>query len=41
MRRMRIKDEALEQRIYLQRALVGIGIVGVIAAVLAGRATAR
>ena len=38
MRRVRIKDEALEQRIYLQRSLVAAGIVGVIAAVLAGRA---
>ena len=38
MRRVRIKDEALEQRIYLQRALVAAGIVGMIAVVLAGRA---
>ncbi len=38
MRRVRIKDEALEQRIYLQRALVAAGIVGAIAVVLAGRA---
>src|SRR5262245_40337040 len=38
MRRVRIKDEALEQRIYLQRALVAVGVVALIAVVLAGRA---
>ncbi len=38
MRRVRIKDDALEQRIYFQRALVAVGIVAVIALVLASRA---
>ena len=35
---MRIKDDALEQRIYFQRSLIAVGIVAVIALVLAGRA---
>jgi penicillin-binding protein 2 len=38
MRRVRIKDDALEQRIYFQRSLIAVGIVAVIALVLAGRA---
>ncbi len=38
MRRVRIKDDALEQRIYFQRSLVAVGIVAAIAIVLAGRA---
>ena len=38
MRRVRIKDEALEQRIHFQRSLVAIGIVTAIALLLAGRA---
>ncbi len=38
MRRVRIKDEALEQRIYFQRSLIAVGIVAAIALVLAGRA---
>jgi len=38
MRRVRIKDEALEQRIHFQRSLIAVGIVAAIALVLAGRA---
>jgi penicillin-binding protein 2 len=38
MRRVRIKDEALEQRIYLQRSLIAVGIVALIVLVLTGRA---
>jgi penicillin-binding protein 2 len=38
MRRVRIKDDALEQRIYFQRSLIAVGIVAAIALVLAGRA---
>ncbi len=38
MRRVRIKDDALEQRIYFQRSLIAVGVVAVIALVLAGRA---
>jgi penicillin-binding protein 2 len=38
MRRVRIKDEALEQRIYFQRSLLAVGIVTAIALLLAGRA---
>jgi len=38
MRRVRIKDDALEQRIYFQRSLIAVGMVAVIALVLAGRA---
>jgi penicillin-binding protein 2 len=38
MRRVQIKDDALEQRIHFQRSLIAVGIVAVIALVLAGRA---
>ncbi len=38
MRRVRIKDDALEQRIHFQRSLIAVGIVAAIALVLAGRA---
>jgi len=38
MRRVRIKDDALEQRIHFQRSLVAVGIVAAIALLLAGRA---
>ncbi len=38
MRRVRIKDEALEQRIYFQRSLFAAGIIALIAILLMGRA---
>lgn len=38
MRRVRIKDDALEQRIFFQRSLVAGGIVTLIAILLVGRA---
>ncbi|MBM4218336.1 MAG: penicillin-binding protein 2 [Gammaproteobacteria bacterium] len=38
MRRVRIKDDALEQRIYFQRSLIAVGIVAGIALLLSGRA---
>jgi penicillin-binding protein 2 len=38
MRRVQIKDDALEQRIHFQRSLIAVGIVALIALVLAGRA---
>jgi penicillin-binding protein 2 len=38
MRRVRIKDDALEQRIHFQRSLIAVGVVAAIALVLAGRA---
>jgi len=38
MRRVRIKDEALEQRIFLQRALVAAGVVAALVLLLSGRA---
>jgi penicillin-binding protein 2 len=38
MRRVRIKDDALEQRIHFQRSLIAVGMVAAIALVLAGRA---
>lgn len=38
MRRVRIKDDALEQRIFLQRAMFAAGIVVVLILLLAGRA---
>ena len=38
MRRVRIKDDALEQRIFLQRAMFAAGIVVVLVLLLSGRA---
>ncbi len=38
MRRVRIKDEALEQRVFLQRAAVAAGIVAILLLLLSGRA---
>ena len=38
MRRVRIKDDALEQRIYFQRSLVAVGIIAAVSLLLAGRA---
>ncbi len=38
MRRVRIKDDALEQRMFLQRSLLAAGIVAVLALLLSGRA---
>ncbi|HXV39787.1 MAG TPA: penicillin-binding protein 2 [Steroidobacteraceae bacterium] len=38
MRRVRIKDDALEQRIFLQRALVAAGVVAALVLLLSGRA---
>jgi penicillin-binding protein 2 len=38
MRRVRIKDDALEQRVFLQRSLFSAGIVAVVAVLLCGRA---
>ena len=38
MRRVRIKDDALEQRMFLQRAFFAAGIVAVLALLLSGRA---
>ncbi len=38
MRRVRIKDEALEQRMFLRRALFSAGVVAVLAILLSGRA---
>ena len=38
MRRVRIKDDALEQRMFLRRALFAVGIVAVLALLLSGRA---
>ncbi len=38
MRRVRIKDDALEQRMFLQRSLFAAGIVAVVAVLLSGRA---
>ena len=38
MRRVRIKDEALEQRMFLQRSLFAVGIITLIAILLMGRA---
>ncbi|MEX1994753.1 MAG: penicillin-binding protein 2 [Steroidobacteraceae bacterium] len=38
MRRVRIKDEAVEQRMFLQRALLAAAIVALLVVVLAGRA---
>ena len=38
MRRVRIKDDALEQRMFLQRSLFAAGIVAVVALLLCGRA---
>ena len=38
MRRVRIKDDALEQRIFLQRAMLAAGIVATLVLLLAGRA---
>ncbi len=38
MRRVRIKDDALEQRMFIQRSVVATGIVFVLIALLAGRA---
>ncbi|MGH8130005.1 MAG: penicillin-binding protein 2 [Steroidobacteraceae bacterium] len=38
MRRVRIKDDALEQRMFLRRALFAAGVVAVLAILLSGRA---
>jgi penicillin-binding protein 2 len=38
MRRVRIKDDALEQRIFLQRTLVAAGVVAALVLLLSGRA---
>jgi penicillin-binding protein 2 len=38
MRRVRIKDEALEQRVFLQRAMIAGGVVAALVLLLAGRA---
>jgi len=38
MRRVRIKDDALEQRMFLQRSLFATGIVAIVAVLLCGRA---
>ncbi len=38
MRRVRIKDEALEQRVFLQRAAFAAGIVAILLLLLSGRA---
>ncbi|MGQ0428660.1 MAG: penicillin-binding protein 2 [Gammaproteobacteria bacterium] len=38
MRRVRIKDDALEQRVFLQRAMVAAGVVAVLVLLLSGRA---
>ena len=38
MRRVRIKDDALEQRMFFQRSLIAILIVVLIALLLVGRA---
>jgi penicillin-binding protein 2 len=38
MRRVRIKDEALEQRVFMQRALVAAGVVAALMLLLSGRA---
>jgi penicillin-binding protein 2 len=38
MRRVRIKDDALEQRVFLQRALVAAGIVAALVLLISGRA---
>ncbi len=38
MRRVRIKDDALERRMFLRRALFGAGVVAVLAILLSGRA---
>jgi penicillin-binding protein 2 len=38
MRRVRIKDDALEQRVFLQRAMVAAGIVAVLVLLISGRA---
>jgi len=38
MRRVRIKDDALEQRVFLQRTLVAAGVVAALVLLLSGRA---
>ena len=38
MRRVRIKDEALEQRMFFQRVLLAVTVVALVALALAGRA---
>jgi penicillin-binding protein 2 len=38
MRRVRIKDDALERRMFLQRSLFAVGIVAIVALLLSGRA---
>ena len=38
MRRVRIKDDALEQRMFLQRSLFAVAVVTLIALLLMGRA---
>ncbi|MGQ0384804.1 MAG: penicillin-binding protein 2 [Gammaproteobacteria bacterium] len=38
MRRVRIKDDALEQRVFLQRAMVAAGLVAALVLLLSGRA---
>ncbi|MGH8197019.1 MAG: penicillin-binding protein 2 [Steroidobacteraceae bacterium] len=38
MKRVRIKDEALEQRMFLQRTLFAAGVVAILALLLSGRA---